>query len=46
MFISGAMLGTMVGSFTLLVLMFAPFTMDDLRDWQNESQVKRDQYVS
>lgn len=45
MFISGAILGVLVGCFTLLVLKFSSLTMDELKEWQSQSQLERDLYV-
>jgi len=45
MFISGAILGVIAGSCTLLILKFSSFTMDELKEWQSESQIERDLYV-
>lgn len=45
MFISGAILGVISGSCTLLILKFSSFTMDDLKEWQSQSQIERDLYV-
>lgn len=45
MFVSGTILGLIVGGFTLLILRFSPLTMDEIKEWQNQSQVERDLYV-
>lgn len=45
MFVSGTILGFIVGGFTLLILKFSPLTMDEIKEWQNQSQVERDLYV-
>jgi len=44
-FISGAILGIVAGSLTLLLLHFSSLTMDELKDWQNQNQIERDLYV-
>lgn len=45
MYISGSILGIMVGSLTLLILKLAPVSMDELKEWQANSQKERDEYV-
>jgi len=39
---SGAFLGVIVGCCTLLILKFSSFTMDEVKEWQNQSQIERD----
>lgn len=43
--ILGGVLGVMVGCLTLLILKFSPLTMDELKEWQSQSQSNRDAYV-
>jgi len=43
--ILGGILGIIVGCFTLLVLKFSPLTMEELKEWQHQSQKDRDAYV-
>jgi len=45
MFISGAILGVIAGGCTLLILKFSSFTMDEVKEWQSQSQIERDLYV-
>jgi len=45
MFILGGVLGIIVGGFTLLILRFSSLTMDEVKEWQNQSQIERDLYV-
>lgn len=45
MFISGTILGVIVGSLTLLMLKFSPLNMQELKEWQSQSQKERDEYV-
>ncbi|KAF0757688.1 RPII140-upstream gene protein [Aphis craccivora] len=40
----GTILGLIVGGFTLLILRFSSLTMDEIKEWQNQSQVERDLY--
>ncbi|XP_015370551.1 PREDICTED: RPII140-upstream gene protein [Diuraphis noxia] len=40
----GAFLGVIVGCCTLLILKFSSFTMDEVKEWQNQSQIERDLY--
>lgn len=44
--ILGGVFGLIVGCFTLLILKFSPLTMDELKEWQSQSQNERDAYVS
>lgn len=43
--ILGGILGILVGCLTLLVLKFSPLTMDELKEWQSQSQKDREAYV-
>lgn len=45
MFVSGTILGLIVGGFTLLILRYSPLTMDEIKEWQNQNQIERDLYV-
>lgn len=40
----GTILGLIVGGCTLLILRFSSLTMDEIKEWQNQSQVERDLY--
>lgn len=45
MCISGCLLGILVGSITVLILKISPMTMEELKDWQYQSQNERSAYV-
>lgn len=45
MVISGTILGVIVGCLTLLILKFSPVTLDELNEWQYNTQKERDEYV-
>ncbi|XP_001948378.1 RPII140-upstream gene protein [Acyrthosiphon pisum] len=40
----GAILGVIAGSCTLLILKFSSYTMDEVKEWQSQSQIERDLY--
>lgn len=44
--ILGGVLGIITGCCTLFILKFSPLTMDELKEWQSQSQKDRDSYVS
>ncbi|XP_025203043.1 RPII140-upstream gene protein [Melanaphis sacchari] len=40
----GGILGIFVGGITLLILRFSSLTMDEVKEWQSQSQIERDLY--